>query len=401
MTAISRMLVCASTFPRWQGDQVPDFVAQQLRELHKLHPQLEITILAPHHQGAKRKENLGFAKIHRYHYLLPEAWQQLAYPAILPNLKQRPWLYLQVPLLMLCQFFALYRLVKRTRPDVIYSHWFVPQGVIGGLVGWLTQTPHCYTSHSSDVAIAAKLPFLGSWLVRALSYKAHAISTVSRRTQTKLQAFFTPAQWRQLAPKVEIIPMGVRPQPQTTLGNNTVLFIGRLVEKKGIRFLIEGFASALPQLGDCTLVIAGDGPLLPELKAQAAPLGKRVEFCGYLNQQQKWAQLNQCRVFVQPSIIAADGDAEGLPVALMEAMSLGKACIATKVSGADELIQHNQNGLLIDDADAKAIADALRQLWHQPSAQTLAMQAAAKLSSQAVQWPTVAQRHWEHLFDGD
>ena len=168
----NRILVTASTLPRWNGDTIPDFVSQQVQSLSRLYPEIEFHVLAPHHAGAAKFERDGSVHIHRFQYMWPTRLQKLVYPAIMPNIRRNRWLALQVPALLLAEFLAILRLCLRIKPNVLYSHWFLPQAVSGYVVSCLLQIPHVFTSHSSDVEIMWKLPVIGSYLVRKCASQA-------------------------------------------------------------------------------------------------------------------------------------------------------------------------------------------------------------------------------------
>ena len=102
-----KIIVTASTYPRWADDAVPMFVHDQLVFLKKNYPFMDITLLTPHHPGAKSYEKSDFGEIFRFKYFFPVRLQRLAYPAILPNLKNNKLLYLDS--LILCFFNRLNR----------------------------------------------------------------------------------------------------------------------------------------------------------------------------------------------------------------------------------------------------------------------------------------------------
>ena len=100
------ILFLTSTLPRWPGDMQANFVGEQADAWLAARPDDRITILAPHSPGAARIEEHGRKTIVRFRYVVPEGWQSLAYPAILPNLKAKPWLAWQVPALLAAQYAA-------------------------------------------------------------------------------------------------------------------------------------------------------------------------------------------------------------------------------------------------------------------------------------------------------
>ncbi len=143
--------------------------------------------------------------------------------------------------------------------------------------------------------------------------------------------------------------------------------VGRAVAKKGYDDLLTALA-ALP--ADCAwqLTHIGGGPLLKQLKQQAAQLNidTRIEWLGALPQQNVLDYYRASDLFVLASKIVDDGDRDGLPNVLMEAQSQGLACLSTSISGIPELIRHPHTGWLVNPADAAALSQALLQLIRHP-----------------------------------
>lgn len=143
---------------------------------------------------------------------------------------------------------------------------------------------------------------------------------------------------------------------------NEVLFVGRLVEKKGCRYLIEAFGQVQGRFPDARLVIVGDGPQEGRLRALAGELGVRVEFAGSLSPSEVRERLHRARVFCLPSITAANGDAEGLGIVLLEAQAAGVPVITSARGGAEEGIVHGSTGFAHAEKDIAALRDSLAVL---------------------------------------
>jgi glycosyltransferase involved in cell wall biosynthesis len=164
-----------------------------------------------------------------------------------------------------------------------------------------------------------------------------------------------PEHWH----KVEICRLGVdtelyRPQPVHS-GHFRVLSVGRAVEAKGHRFVIEAVADLLHSGRDVELVIAGGGPDLERLRAYAQQVGlaDRATFTGFVDQASLRELYNSSHCFVLASF------AEGVPTVLVEAMAMGVASISTWITGVPEVIRHGVDGLIIPPASKQAIADAV------------------------------------------
>ena len=147
-----------------------------------------------------------------------------------------------------------------------------------------------------------------------------------------------------------------------------VLAVGRLVPKKGYPDLLEAVAlvSRTGRLVRCDIV--GDGELETGLRADIERLGLAgvVRLVGERTHQELAAAYRQADVFVQASVVLADGDRDGIPNTLLEAMASATAVVATDVAGIPEVVVDSENGLLVPAGDPKALADAVLRLADDP-----------------------------------
>lgn len=147
-----------------------------------------------------------------------------------------------------------------------------------------------------------------------------------------------------------------------------VLTICRFVEKKGLRYAIDAFARFARDRTDAEYRIVGDGPLADELAARAARQGPaRIRIEGPVDAAGVRRALAGADVFLLPSVTADDGDREGIPVVLMEAMAAGVTVVSSVHSGIPELVEHEVTGLLAAERDVEALADSLRRLQDDPA----------------------------------
>jgi glycosyltransferase involved in cell wall biosynthesis len=408
---IKTIIVSTSFFPSSDEDQVPAFVKDQIVSIKKMRPNLHFFVLTPHNAyGTSFKSGHG-RNVHyeefRFHYFWPFQFEKLAGRGIMPTLKRYPFYYFLIPFFFLGQLLALYRLTLKTQPDMIYAHWFLPQAITAGIVSWLTNVPFVYTTHSSDVALLRHVPVLGPWIVRYFSRKASAITAVSRRSLDRLRAFFTEEQWNKVKDRVAIIPMGVDvgtlpPEVfQVQKDRQQVLFIGRLVEKKGLQYLLPSFFEISKDNPNVKLTIAGNGPLFEDIQKKARDLNinsDQIEFIGFVSGDAKKRLIASADVFVVPSIIATDGDAEGLPVSLLEGLAAGKVCVATYESGADDILEDDRNGFLIPQKDVFALAKALRHALELSPEKREEMEANAVRTAKRFLWSNIAERYFDFLF---
>jgi glycosyltransferase involved in cell wall biosynthesis len=144
----------------------------------------------------------------------------------------------------------------------------------------------------------------------------------------------------------------------------SILSVGRLVEKKGMEYLIRAFALVAREAPEARLEIAGDGPLRPSLERLAAECGlaSRITFHGSLPHRTVAGLMREACIVCQPSVTASDGDAEGLPTVVLEASATARPLVGTLHSGIPEIIEEGKTGFLVAERDVEALADRLRAL---------------------------------------
>ena len=153
--------------------------------------------------------------------------------------------------------------------------------------------------------------------------------------------------------------------PEGTSAPLYVMFAGRFVEKKGVPSLIEAVRRLEADGRTVRLVLVGEGPLEQELR-QAAHALKQVEFMGWMPNHELRRWMRGALALCVPSQRASDGDAEGLPTVVIEAMAAGTPVIGSRHAGIGEAVEHGKTGFLIPEQDPDALAAALRRLMDEP-----------------------------------
>ena len=314
----------------------------------------DVTVLTPRVAGGAPREVIDGVSVVRYPYFF-KRFEDLADGAILDNLKARRSRWLQVPALVIGLAIALRREVRRLKPVAIHAHWVIPQGLVAARCA--PKVPLVVTTHGGDIYALNQGPLLA--LKRWVFARAARITTVNRQMQERLVSLGV------LAEKIAVLPMGVDTQAvaQVAAGVSAVdgqlLVVGRLVEKKGIGYLFEAIRHGnLPSR--LKVKVIGDGPLRAELERLAT--GLEVEFMGQRGRSEVLAAIAESQLMAIPSVTAASGDQEGLPVTLLEGAAGGIAVVASRLPGIDEVIVHEQSGLLVEQRDVAGLAAALERL---------------------------------------
>ncbi|NEQ55653.1 MAG: glycosyltransferase [Leptolyngbya sp. SIO3F4] len=141
-----------------------------------------------------------------------------------------------------------------------------------------------------------------------------------------------------------------------------VLFVGRLVEKKGVEYLIRAMESVQRQISKAQLVIIGDGSLRSHLQTLAHQRSVRVDFLGKQSPDQVRYWMNRAQIFCGPSIIARSGDAEGFGMVFAEAQAMGLPVVSFATGGIPEAVIHGETGLLAPEKDIEQLSKNLIRL---------------------------------------
>lgn len=362
-----RLLVLASTYPRWAGDAEPGFVHELAR---RLTDRFDVTVLGPHASGAAARESLNGVDVVRYRYA-PQRFESLVNDGgIVSNLKRDRWKWLLLPGFMLMQAWSTWRLIRQVRPDVIHAHWLLPQGLLVVLIGLVEPLtpPLVVTSHGADLFALRMRPLQA--LKRFVAKRAAALTVVSGAMRDELVRTGID-----LA-KVHVEPMGVElrdlfsPDTNSKRSRDEILFVGRLVEKKGLRHLIDAMPAIVRGYPSARLTIAGFGPEELARREQVRQLGliDRVAFLGAVPQGDLPTLYRRAAVFVAPFVRTPSGDQEGLGLVLVEAAGCGCPIVAGDVPAVRDVVYDATIGVLVRSRDARELADAVCAVLHVPVA---------------------------------
>lgn len=350
-----KLLVTASTFPRWEGDTEPRFVLDLCAHMTN---EFDVTVLVPAAPGAKSRENLEGVEVIRYHYFPIHKWETLCYPgAIVPRITEKKIRVLLVPFLFISLYCHLLKLLPKY--DVVHAHWLIPQGIVQSFF----KTPYIVTGHGGDVASLNK-GIIKKLKIRCLKRASH-VTVVSEHLKNKVQELVPELQPSVISMGVNTKKFGKQYYVPNYFGQGdkkVVLFVGRLAEKKGVTYLIEAMKKV-----DASLIIVGDGPLRKELEEQAKQINdneniEKIKFLGAKTHEELKKIYASADVFVIPSVTAKDGDIEGFGLVMLEAMASGLPIVASSSGGIVQLIENGINGLLCDEKNPKQLAENINEL---------------------------------------
>ncbi|PKQ14751.1 MAG: hypothetical protein CVT68_10250 [Actinobacteria bacterium HGW-Actinobacteria-8] len=353
-TTARPLLVLASTYPASVGDGTPSFVRDLAVGLvGSFAPRL----LVPAVPGGSASEDADGLHVTRYRFF-PRRWEDVADGAILENVRSRRSRLVQLPFLMAAQWWGVRREVRQHRPDVIHAHWIIPQGLVARVAA--PRIPLVVTTLGGDL-YALNDP-ISRALKRFVLRHASVVTVMNEDMRVRAIALGSDPD------ATRVLPMGaqVAQFADAAVGRGgraverpiRLLAVGRLVEKKGFHMLLKALAAIG---GDgWHLTVVGDGPHRASLERAAESLP--VSFVGQLTRDQLTRADAESDVAVFPSVRAASGDQDGLPVALLEAMASGCAVVVSDLPGLAEAVEPEVSGLVVPTGDVAALTAALTRL---------------------------------------
>ena len=372
------MKVCmaATSFPRTLGDGQGAFIWELARAVQR--QGVEVHVVALHSPGAQTQETMEGIQVTRPRYWWPEAAEMLRRDGGGLPMTLRKYPLARVQLFpFLARHSAMIAQIARGC-DLVHAHWTISGGA--ALLGrWMHRKPLLMTVMGSDIFQVPRHP-IGAAVTRTILNRVDRVTALSDALK---QATVAVSGDGEDADKVEVIPLGidlarfVPPVPDTrhdiaqdgvTQEPHIILFVGFLIQRKGVRYLIEALSLLPVDSPPYRLVIVGEGPEEDALRRQVAALGlaDRVEFVGFQPQVVVGEWMRRARVFVLPSL------EEGQGAVLVEALASGTPAIASDVDGMREVVT-SEVGLRVPAADPPALARALQQMltddatWQQRS----------------------------------
>lgn len=398
-----RVAVLAHSFPRFPGDTHGTFVKRVSEELaglgHEMHA------LIPFDPEIQDDPDSPIT-LHSFRYVRPDGWHRLGYSRTLHrDLGMRLTGWVQSPLYFAFAIRALRRLIEAVGIDLVHAHWILPNGYVAERATRGSGVPYVASLHGSDVFMAERNPLFRRLARVALTGGRH-VSSCSPDLRDRLLA--AAGNGPDLAARISLVPYGADLPPdgptdaagaRRRLGlpadARLVAAVGRMVDKKGFRYLVEAAPAILDGRDDVRLVFGGGGELLPALKARATELGiaDRVRFLGSLAHPDVLQLLAAADLFVMPSVRDERGNVDGLPVVIPEAMAAGNPVVASDVAGIPLAVRHQGTGLLVPEKDPAALAEAVSTLLDHPD-RARAYGAAGRERVEAdLTWSAVARVH--------
>jgi colanic acid/amylovoran biosynthesis glycosyltransferase len=249
----------------------------------------------------------------------------------------------------------------------IHAHYATHPATMALIIAALSDITFSFTVHAHDIQVDRSLL---RWKLRETRF-VRSISDYNKRFLERLY----PEETR--GGKIMVVHVGIEPSTYEESSRKLVPIVSGMPKilcvaahrpYKGLPVLIEACRILRDQGVAFHCDVVGHGPMRAELERMIAEknLGDVFVLAGPRPQDEVARMMAEATLFVLPSIIASDGQMEGIPVALMEAMASGRAVVSTAISGIPELVEHGTNGLLVQPGDAEALANAMKALLEDP-----------------------------------
>lgn len=241
--------------------------------------------------------------------------------------------------------------------DVVHAPFANNSATVAWALARLAGRPFTFEAHAYDL-------FVDFSHARAKIDRAARIFPISEYNRQHLIDTWQCPPERALVRPVTFDTYEADRLPAVAHDARLLVSVCRLHPIKGLAIALEAVATLVPEFPDLRYVLIGDGPLRASLETQARTLGlaSHVEFPGDVSNRDALQWIARASAVVLPSMIASDGDRDGIPTAFYEAMYLETPVVSTRVSGIPELVDHEMTGWLAEPGDAAGIAAGVRML---------------------------------------
>lgn len=248
---------------------------------------------------------------------------------------------------------------RRFKISHLHAHFATRSTTAAMLTSMITEIPYSFTAHAYDIY----KKIYSRKVIGSKVKSADFVITISEVNKTFLEKLQAGA-----GNKIKLIHNGInlerfRPNGVTPATPFTILAVARLIEKKGLPVLIEACKELRDRGVDFRCLIIGEGRQRPQLlnMIKAWRLEDHVRLLGALKNDEVLKWYHAAHLFVLPSIVSSNGDREGLPVSIVEALACGLPVVSTPVGGIPEAVLDRHNGLMVESGDAAALAHGLHE----------------------------------------
>lgn len=357
----------ATAFPRHPEDPITPWLVELVRRQRQTG--IDATVLAPAYRGGPVAEPSGIP-VRRFRYA-PGILETLTHDQSVPDrIRDRPASAALVPAYLAAGCRAAAAL-GREGPDLVHVHWPMPHALFGAAMRRASggRTAMVCSFYSVEVNwVDRRLPWLRpflKWTIRT----ADEVTAISSSTASAVRGLVDrPVAVIPYAAALPEVPVNVvRPALSDPNAPLRLLFVGRLVERKGVEVLVRALAR-LRHRREAELVIVGSGNRKDSVTRTAALEGVTdyVHFLGFVSAERLAREYAECDIFVLPAVVDSRGDTEGLGVVLLEALAYERPVVASRVGGIRDIVIDGVTGWLADPGDAEVLASKIFEVAADP-----------------------------------
>lgn len=363
-----KVIHVATAFPRHHDDPITPWLVELVRRQRQ--DGIDASVLAPAYRGGPDEESSG-VPVRRFRYA-PRFLETLTHEQAVPDrIRDRPASAVLVPP-YLAAGCAVAAELGRAAPDLVHVHWPMPHALFGASMrkasgGRTAMVCSFYSVEVNwvDQRLPWLRPFLG-WSIRS----ADAVTAISTSTATAVRGLYDrPVAVVPYAAVIpDVSPDRVRPALSSPDDPVRLLFVGRLVERKGVEVLVRALAR-LRHMRDAELVIVGSGNREDSVRRTAALEGvaDHVHFRGFVTAERLAEEYAEADIFVLPAVVDSRGDTEGLGVVLLEALAYERPVIASRAGGIPDIVIDGETGWLSDPGDSEVLARRILDVISDPN----------------------------------
>lgn len=401
-----------TAFPRHEGDVITPWMVELIRRSRARG--LDAEVLAPAYRGS-RDHRLAGIPVRRFRYA-PAPLETLTHEETTPDrLRRSPAHAALVPAYLAGGVLAAWR-VGREGPDVVHVHWPMPHALFGAAAraGSGGEAALVCSYYAVEVNwVTNRLPWLRPFL-RWSARTADAVTAISTSTAASVRAVAgrDPAVIPFAAALGDGEQGGTRPgagedgadgggeerpsgdedrgAPLAGDGPLELLFVGRLVERKGVEVLVRALARVVRRR-DARLTVVGEGSWEPRIRAavEETGMGDRVRFAGHVPAEELSRRYRACDIVVLPAVVDRKGDTEGLGVVLLEALRYGRPVIASRVGGIPDIVEDGRTGWLVPPGDPGALAEAVLRVAARPAESRRVAREGRRIVAERFSWDRI------------
>lgn len=405
---MTKLCIITHSYPRFDGDWRSNFI-ESLAKAY-VHQDVEVTIFVPYTKTGDRKTG-KFDKIRivTYKYLPFKAWHTIGYghsmgSDLTINLQD----LLLMPFLLLVGMIRFTLLLRKEHFDLIQAHWAVPNTVIAVFGRFFARSQaKIFTSFpGSDVTAISAFGCMEGMLTNIISRSDYLSCNSSDLKNALIKAGFD-------ARRIDLVIYGVdegiitfsaddRAAIRRTWcvheGDIVLLMIGRFVPQKGFSTALRALRHITSKRKNVRLMVVGNGSLKSEYDTilMNDGTGSYVQFVGEIPTQELKRYYSACDIFLMPSRRLP---ADGLNVVVPEAMSCGRAIVASRVGGNDLVVFHGVNGFLHEENDHGQLSELVLKLADDPEMRREMGTRSLWLIRERFSWDVIAKHYLKEFYD--